>query len=86
MDLTIGNLNFHVGSLGSTRLSDSTKLDPSVEKTATIEMTESSVGCSSEANSSVSFATMEKREEKIKELDELMGNPTRHEWRMQGIL
>jgi hypothetical protein len=75
MDLTIGSLNFHVGSLGSTRLSDSTKSDPSAEKTATIEMTESSVGCSSEANSPVSFATMEKREEKIKELDELMGNP-----------
>jgi hypothetical protein len=29
MDLTIGSLNFRVGSLGSTRLSDSTKSDPS---------------------------------------------------------
>jgi hypothetical protein len=37
-------------------------------------MTESSVGSSSEANSSVRFATMEKREEKIEELDELMEN------------
>jgi hypothetical protein len=37
-------------------------------------MSESSVGSSSEVNSPVSFATMEKREEKIKELDELMGN------------
>jgi hypothetical protein len=74
MDLMIGSLNFHVGSLGSTRLLDSTKLDPSTGKTATIAMTESSVGSSSVANSSVSFATMEKREYKIKELDELIGN------------
>jgi hypothetical protein len=34
----------------------------------------SSVGPSSEANSPISFATMEKREEEIEELDELMGN------------
>jgi hypothetical protein len=74
MDLRIGSLNFRVGSLGSTRLSDSTKSDPSIEKTTTIAMTESSVGSSSEANSPVSFTTMEKREEKIEELDELMGN------------
>jgi hypothetical protein len=50
------------------------KSDLSAEKTVTIAMTESSVGSSSEANSPVSFATMEKREEKIEELDELMGN------------
>jgi hypothetical protein len=50
------------------------KSDPSAEKTVTIAMTESSVGSSSEANSPVSFAKMEKREERIKELDELMGN------------
>jgi hypothetical protein len=37
-------------------------------------MSESSVGSSSEVNSPVSFTTMEKREEKIEELDELMGN------------
>jgi hypothetical protein len=37
-------------------------------------MSESSVGSSSKVNSSVSFATMEKREGKIEELDELMGN------------
>jgi hypothetical protein len=74
MDLTIGSLNFRVGSLGSTRLSDSTKLDLSAKKTATIAMTESSVGSSSEANSPVSFTSMEKSEEKIEELDELMGN------------
>jgi hypothetical protein len=73
MDLMIRSLNFHVGCLGSTRLSDSTKSDPSAGKTATIAMSESSVGSSSEVNMSVSFATMEKREEKIKELDKLMG-------------
>jgi hypothetical protein len=37
-------------------------------------MSESSVGSFSEINSPVSFATLEQREEKIKELDELMGN------------
>jgi hypothetical protein len=74
MDLTIGSLNFRVGSLGSIRLSDSTISDPLASKTVTIAMSESSVGSSSEVNSPVSFATMEKREEKIKELDELMGN------------
>jgi hypothetical protein len=74
MDLTIGSLNFRVGSLGSTRLSDSTKSDPSAGKTATIAMTESSVGSSSEANSPVRSATMEKIEGKIEELDETMGN------------
>jgi hypothetical protein len=74
MDLTIESLNFRISSLGSTHLSDSTKSDPSTEKIVTIEMTESSVGSSSKVNSPVSFATMEKREEKIEELDELMGN------------
>jgi hypothetical protein len=44
MDLTIESLNFHVGSLGSICLSDSTKSDPSANKTATIAMSESSVG------------------------------------------
>jgi hypothetical protein len=71
MDLTIRSLNFHVDSLGSTRLSDSTKSDPLAGKTATITMLESMVGSSSEVNSPVSFATMGKREEKI---EELMGN------------
>jgi hypothetical protein len=74
MELMIGSLNFRVGSLGSTRLSDSTKSDPSARKTATIAISESSVGSPNEVNSSVSFATMEKREEKIEELDKLMGN------------
>jgi hypothetical protein len=37
-------------------------------------MTESPVGSSSEVDSPVSYATIEKREKKIEELDELMGN------------
>jgi hypothetical protein len=65
IDLTIGSLNFRVGSLGSTRLPDSTKSDPFTGKTVTITISESSVGSSSEVNSLVSFITMEKREEKI---------------------
>jgi hypothetical protein len=74
MDLTIGSLNFRVGSLGSIRLSDSIKSDPSASKTVTIAMSESSVGSSSEVNLPVSFATTEEIEEKIKELDETMDN------------
>jgi hypothetical protein len=74
MDLTIGSLNFHVGSLGSTRLLDSTKLDPSARKTTTIAISKSSVGSFSEVNSPVSFATMEIIGGKIKELDKTMDN------------
>jgi hypothetical protein len=74
MDLTIGSLNFHVGSLGSIQLSDLMKSDPSARKSTTIAMSESSVGFSSEVNSPVSFATMEKRGEKIEELDKIMGS------------
>jgi hypothetical protein len=72
MDLTIGSLNFCVGSLGSIRLSDPMKLDPSAEKTVTMAISESSVGSSSEVNSPVSFTTRENIEDKIKELDETM--------------
>jgi hypothetical protein len=60
IELTIGSLNLRVSSLGSTRLSDSMKSDPSAIKTMTIAMSESSVGSSSEVNSPVSFTTMEK--------------------------
>jgi hypothetical protein len=72
MDLTIGSLNFCVGSSGSTRLLDPTKPDPSASKTKTIIVSESSVGSSSEVNSPVSFATTENKGGKIKELDETM--------------
>jgi hypothetical protein len=74
MDLMIGSLNFHVGSLGLIRLLDSTKSDPSARKTMTIALSESSVGSSSEVNSPVSFATTENIGEKIEELDETMEN------------
>jgi hypothetical protein len=73
----IGSLNFRVGYLDLIRLSDSTKLDPSASKTATIAtiaMLESSVGSSSEVNSPVSFATTESTGEKIKEFDKTMDN------------
>jgi hypothetical protein len=74
MDLTIESLNFRIGSLGSIRLSDPAKLDPSASETKTIAMSESSVGSSSEVNSPVSFATAENIGEKIEELDKTMEN------------
>jgi hypothetical protein len=73
MDLTIGSLSFRVGSLGSIRLSDPMKLDPSAEKTTTMAISESSVGSSSEVNSPVSFMMTENIED-IEELDETMEN------------
>jgi hypothetical protein len=66
MDLTIGRLNFHVGSLGSIRLSDPMKPEPSASKTKTTAVSESLVGSSSEVNSPVSFATTENTGEKSK--------------------
>jgi hypothetical protein len=72
MDLTIESLNFWVGSLGLIHLLDPAKPDPSASEAKTIAMSESSVGSSSEANSSVSFATIEIVGEKIAELDETM--------------
>jgi hypothetical protein len=74
MDLTIGSLNFRVDSLGSIRLSDPSKSDPSAGKTATMAISESSVGSSSEVNSPVSFTMTENMEYKIEELDETMEN------------
>jgi hypothetical protein len=50
------------------------KPDPSSSKTATIAMSESSVGSSSEVNSPVSFATTENIGGKIEELNETMDN------------
>jgi hypothetical protein len=72
MDLTIGSLNFHVGSLASIRLSDPTKPDPSASEPKTIAMSESSEGSSSEVNSSVSL--VEAEEGKIVGGDETMEN------------
>jgi hypothetical protein len=74
MDLMIGSLNFRVGSLGSIRLSDPSKSDPSAGKTTTTAISESSVGSSREVNSPVSFTMTENMEDKIEELDETMEN------------
>jgi hypothetical protein len=65
MDLTIGSMNFCVRSLGSIRLSDPVKPDPSASETKIVAMSESLVGSSSEVNSLVSFATTENTGEKI---------------------
>jgi hypothetical protein len=72
MELTIGSLNFLIGPLGSTRLSDPVKLDSSASKTKTITVSGSSVGSSSEVNSLVSFAIAENTSGKIEELDETL--------------
>jgi hypothetical protein len=67
MDLTIGSLNFRIGSLGSIHLSD-----PSASEPETVAMSESSEGSSSEVNSPISLA--EAKERKIAEGDETMEN------------
>jgi hypothetical protein len=71
MDLTIGSPSFHVGSIGSIRLSDPSKSDLSVDKTTTMAVSESSIGSSNEVNC---FTLTENMEEKIKELDETKEN------------
>jgi hypothetical protein len=72
MDLTIGSLNFRVGSLGSIRLSDPAKPGLSASEPKTAAMTESSEGSSSEVNLPVSLAGTE--EGKIAGGDETMEN------------
>jgi hypothetical protein len=72
MDLMIGSLNFRVGSLGSIRLSDPMKTDPSASEPETVAMSESSEGFSSEVNSPASLA--EAKEGKIAGGDETMEN------------
>jgi hypothetical protein len=74
MDLTIGSLNFRVGSLGTIRLSDPINSGPSVGKTTSAARSESSVGSSSKVNSSVSFASIEKIEDTVEELDKIIEN------------
>jgi hypothetical protein len=74
MDLTIGSLNFRVGSLETTRLSGPAKSGLSADKTASAVMSELSVGSSSEMNPLVSFTLTETTECTIKELDKIMGN------------
>jgi hypothetical protein len=74
MDLTIGSLNFHVGSLGLIRLSDPAKPGLSASESKTVAMSESSEGSSSKVNSPVSFTAIETEERKIAEGDETMAN------------
>jgi hypothetical protein len=70
MELTIGSLSFYVGPSGSTRLSDPTKSGPSASKAERITISGSSIGSSSEVNSSVSLAAIEDMQEKLEEFNE----------------
>jgi hypothetical protein len=72
MDLTIGSLNFCVGSLGSIHLSDPMRTDLSASEPETVAMSKSSESSSSEENSPVSLA--EAKEGKIAGGDEIMEN------------
>jgi hypothetical protein len=54
-ELTIGSLSILIGPSGLTRLSDSTKPDPSTSEPEIVAMMESSEGSSSEVNSPVSL-------------------------------
>jgi hypothetical protein len=72
MDLTIGSFNFHVGSLGSVRLSDLIKSGPLAGKTAIVATPETLVGSSSEANSPVSIKPT--KGSAVEELGEIMEN------------
>jgi hypothetical protein len=69
MELTIGSLSVYVGLSGSTRLSDPARSGLSASKTKTITMSGSSMGSSSEVNSSVSFAATENTQKKLEEFD-----------------
>jgi hypothetical protein len=74
MDLTIGSLNFRVGSLVSIRLSYPIKSGLSAGKTVSMARTESSVVSSSKVNSPVNFKPTESIEDTLEELDEIMEN------------
>jgi hypothetical protein len=65
-ELTIGSLSILIGPSGSTRLSDSTKPNPSASEPETVAMVESSEGSSSEVKSPVSLG-----EAQIAEGDEI---------------
>jgi hypothetical protein len=74
MDLMIRSFNFRVGSLGSIRLSNPVNSGPSAGKTAITTTSETSVGSSSEVNSSVSRKPAKSKGNTIEELDEIMEN------------
>jgi hypothetical protein len=59
MDLAIGSLNFHIGSLGSLHLSDPIYSGPSAGKTAAATTLETIGGSSSEENMPVSVKPVE---------------------------
>jgi hypothetical protein len=65
MDLTIGSLNFHVGLLGSIRLSDPAKPGLSASKSKAETTSELSEDSSSEVNSPISFMEIETEKGKI---------------------
>jgi hypothetical protein len=75
IDLTIGSLNYRVGSPGSVRLSDPINSGPSAGKRASTTRSESSVGSSSKVNSPpVSFKPTESTNGTVEELDKIMEN------------
>jgi hypothetical protein len=73
-DLTIGSLNFCIGSLGLIHLSDPFSPDLLASEAKIVAMLESLVGSSSKANSPVRFVTIEIAEGKITEVDKNMEN------------
>jgi hypothetical protein len=72
MDLTIRSFNFHVGSMGSVRLSYPIKMGLSARKTTIVATPETSVGSSSEVNSPVNIKPT--KGSTVEELDEIMEN------------
>jgi hypothetical protein len=74
MDQMIGSFKFHVGSLGSLRLSHLIYLGLSANKIAAAAISETSVGSSSEANSPVSIRPAESKRSIIDPHDEIMEN------------
>jgi hypothetical protein len=74
MNLTIGSINFRIGSLGSICLSDPAKPGPSASKSKAETTSESSEGSSSKVNSPVSFMEIETEKGKFTEGDETTGN------------
>jgi hypothetical protein len=74
MDLKIGSFNFHVGSLGSLRLSDPIPSGPSAGKTTAAAISETSVGSSSEVNSPANIKLAESKRNIIDKLEKIMEN------------
>jgi hypothetical protein len=75
IELMFGSLSFYIGPSGSARLSNPMKLGPLGSKIERITASGSSVGSSSEVNSSVSLRATEDMKEKLKEFDETRGKP-----------